>query len=214
MSDISIDLAEPSQRLLRLHRLNAFILIAFLVLHLTTHALAILGPSTHAQFLNVIRQIYRASIIEPLLIGLFVSQVVLGALLFLRRYPKKKKSLWSWIQLLSGGYLVVFLLNHIFLGVLMGRSYDGLDTGFHFVAATVMVEPLAWFFRPYYVLAVTAICAHLAAALHFRNASSKLCWFLVTFGFGLGIVSVAAYAGLLFEIDLPQLYKDYVKNIF
>lgn len=146
-----------SPMIVRLHRFNALILVAFLTAHLTDHLAAGLGPEAHGTLATFLRRGYRTEPVQSVLICLFIVQVLLGTALLWRRSRERAKGIWSWVQLLSGGYLGLFILNHIFFGVLRGRTYEGVDTGFHFVAATLTTEPALWFFRPYYVLAVTAI---------------------------------------------------------
>lgn len=202
------------RRVVAAHRLNALLLSAFLTAHMINHAVAVLGPTAHGELMSVFRLGYRNAFVEPLLLALITGQVALGAALLVRRFREKDKTGWSWIQLVSGGYLALFLLNHVYLGILRARAAEGIETGFDFAAATVVVEPGAWFFRPYYALAVLALFAHLAAALHWRGAGRSVTWTLTASGAVLGAVAVAAYAGALFPLELPGAYLAYARNLF
>lgn len=151
---------------------------------------------------------------EWVLIALFTSQVILGVVLLTRRLRQRSKTGWSWVQLASGAYLTFFVLNHVYVGVLRGRTCEGVDTGFWFVASTVTTMPAAAFFRPYYVLAVLALFAHVAAALHWRGAGRRFTYPIVGLGLALGSLIVATYSGFFFEIDLPKAYRAYIEGAF
>lgn len=130
MSDTLNSTKSIWSRLVSLHKLNALLLGVFIFVHLITHGIATFGPDAHAAFLASIRKVYRATFVEPILVGLFVMQVALGSALFLKRFGEQQKNYWSWIQLISGAYLAIFILNHIFLGVLMGRTFEGVIRDF------------------------------------------------------------------------------------
>jgi len=148
----------------RLHRLNAVALGLFLALHLTNHAALLAGQAAHAGVMAALRPLYRNPLVEPLLIALFAAQIVLGLTLAWRRGRPLNR--WALAQLASGLYLAVFLLQHI-PAVLLARP--ATDTDIAFAAATVESLPKALYFAPYYLLAVTALATHLAAALRFAR---------------------------------------------
>lgn len=203
-----------ADRLKPWHRRNAFLLIVFLTLHLVTHLAAIFGPETHGSVIDLFRLVYRAPTIEIGLIGLFISQVGLGFALVWPRLRQADKPLWSWVQIVSGLYLAIFILNHIFLGILRGRTYDGIETGFYFVASTLITAPIRYGFIPYYFLAILAVLVHLAAALYWAGKSKALIYGLIAAGLVAAALITASYSGLFFPIELPDAYKAYIREAF
>ncbi|MEM9599865.1 MAG: hypothetical protein AAF926_02465, partial [Pseudomonadota bacterium] len=123
-------------------------------------------------------------------------------------------TVWSWIQIVSGSYLAVFILNHIFLGILRGRTFEGVDTGFYFVAVTLISTPVRYGFIPYYFLAILALFAHVAAALHWSGRSGRITYGLIAIGAAIGFIITASYAGLFYEITLPDAYQAYISEAF
>lgn len=203
-----------SDRLRPWHRRNAFVLLVFLTAHIATHLSAVFGPDSHSALMDALRIVYRAPVIEFILIGLFVIQVGLGLVLVWPRIRQSDKSAWSWIQIISGLYLALFILNHIFLGVLRGRTYEGVETGFHFVASTLMTAPIQYGFIPYYYLAVLSLFAHLAAALHWAGKSDFVTRSIIVAGSVIAGLIVAAYGGFLYDIVLPDAYQNYLRDAF
>ncbi|GLQ21912.1 hypothetical protein ACFFUB_08680 [Algimonas porphyrae] len=196
------------------HRHNARLLLIFLAAHLLSHLAAIFGPDSQAAVMNAARAVYRTPVIEIPLIGLFIAQVGLGLIMVWPRIRQSQKPLWSWIQIVSGIYLAVFILNHIFLGILRGRTFDGVETGFHFVAATLVTAPIKYGFIPYYFLAIVALFAHLAAALHWSGRSTRITRGLIILGVTIASLVTASYAGLFYPIELPDAYNAYLDKAF
>lgn len=168
----------------RLHRWNALALAAFLLLHLGNHVAVFAGFPAHQAAQDMIRPAYRALPAEALLLILFAAQITLGILLLTRRKGPRRG--WRKLQALTGAYIAAFLILHV-SAVLWARN-TGVDTDIHF-ATGGMKAGFAWFFVPYYALAVAALIAHVAAAL--RQA-----W-LIPAGALLGIaLGVAMLAGV------------------
>jgi len=200
------------QRLRVWHKRNAAVLIIFLVAHFATHLSALFGPDTHSAVIDVLRIVYRNPIIEIILIGLFVTQVGLGIGLVIPRLKQTEKSGWFWIQVISGLYLALFILIHVFMGVLRGRAYEGVDTGLYFVASTLITTPVKYGFIPYYALGVIALFSHLAAALHWAGKPPAATRGLIILGIVISVLVVGAYGGLFYHIDLPDAYQAYIRD--
>ncbi|ACL59342.1 hypothetical protein [Methylobacterium nodulans] len=196
------------------HRWNAALLGLFLTLHLATHAAGMAGVAAHLAVLRRLREIYRGMLTETLLIGLFAVQILLGvALAFGRGWPRGG---WAWLQVLSGGYLVFFLLQHVPAILLARMQEPPLDTDSHFAAAVVSRAPFVFYFGPYYALALAALAAHLAAALRFRNwpAPAPL-WLrlLPLAGLAFGLAVVAGLSGLWSPVPLPPANAAYLERL-
>ena len=205
---------EGKQALLKtLHRTNAVALAMFLSLHLANHFALMGGIEAHMAIQKALRPIYRAAIIEPVLIGLFTIQIALGLILVVKRGRPKER--WGWLQVLSGGYLAFFLVQHL-AAVLMARS-SGFDTNSFFAAAVVNRLPLTYYFAPYYALSVAAVFAHFAAALRFKRwpepptASVRL---LPWLGLVAGILIVSGLMGAFGAVRLSSVNEAYLNSVF
>ena len=196
----------------RAHRVNASILVAFIVLHFGTHLAAWFGIGAHGVALEAARRLYRPLVVEAALITLFAAQVVLGFVLLARRVRSGRRNRvwgggWGIAQLLSGAYLAYFIVAHIG-AALAARHLSGIDTNFYWPAGTLVLDPLRWGFAPYYALALIALGVHLAAALRFRGATR---WprRIAMAAPVLAIAILPPFAGLAYPIDLPPEYRAY-----
>ncbi len=196
----------------RFHRLNALALALFIVLHLLNHAMALAGPANHIAMMEQLRGVYRAIPVETLIILLFGVQILIGVLLVSRRGKPRGK--WAWAQVISGGLLAFFLLQHVG-AVLFMRATSDLDTNLHWAASVVSTDPIRWYFIPYYWLGMTAIFVHIAAALHFRRIGNLVLQTgMAAFGAVFAGFVVAALSGALYDLTLPAEYLDYLKRMY
>lgn len=200
--------------LTKLHRINALFLAVFLVLHLGNHLTVLFGLETHLAVLRALRQLYRIGVIEYALFTLFAAQILLGlALVFRRGRPKTG---WAWLQVVSGGYLAFFLLQHLGAVIATRLTYAEIDTDTYWAASVVSQAPFARYFAPYYLLAIAALFTHVAAALRFRvwPAPARAWHRVLPFvGAALGGLIVT---GLIFHAapGLPPAYQAYLDNFW
>ncbi|MGB0506324.1 MAG: hypothetical protein ACPGGK_09015 [Pikeienuella sp.] len=189
----------------------AIILGVFLVQHLATHLLAVFGPEYHIAITEAARIIYRPVVIEALLFIALLAQIILGFLLIRRRWQLGVSGFWGWAQVISGAYLVFFILNHTIAAV-TARWSMGVDTNFYWAASTLALSPLSYGFAIYYILAPTALGAHVGAALHFagRTVTARV---TLAAGILIGISIVTIFSGGLYEITLPPTYQDYAQYL-
>lgn len=189
------------------HQRLAIFIGLFLALHFATHFSGFAGISAHTQTLGWARMLYQFPLIEIALVLALATQVILGVGLLRMIWKRKRKGFWHWVQVVSAAYLAIFIINHT-TAALVTRLGIGLDTNFYWAAGTVTLAPLKYAFAPYYVLAVSALCAHILAALHFRGPRK---WHKPALIIGpvMGGAIVSAYGGLLYEITLPQAYLDF-----
>ena len=185
-----------------LHRLTAFGLIAFVALHLGNHLTGVLaGPTVHLATQKMLALIYRAPLIEPVLLGAIGIQIFSGIRMLGRRgWPRMRH---AQLQSVSGGYLAVFLVIHI--SAVMQARWVGLDTDLYFAAAGLHAGGLwLWFFVPYYGLALLAVGAHLTLALLTRAPRRRT---VVWAGAGLTtcvtLSIILLLAGVLHPMDIP-----------
>jgi hypothetical protein len=146
----------------RLHRGSAAVVGVFAFLHLFNHLALAAGSDVHLLVMSGLRSLYRATLIEPLLLLLVLTQVVTGIMLALPRLNGMVARRDG--QLLSGLFLSAFLFIHV-SAILWGRINQGLDTNLWFGAAGFQVWPWQLFFVPYYGLAIIAFATHVGFAL-------------------------------------------------
>ena len=200
-----------SMNYLRLvHRAGALVVGVFLLVHIANHIAGLTGQRAHIDFMAAARQVYRNPIAEALLMVFLVAQVSSGAVLACQRW-RVRDGVVAWLQILSGGYVALFLINHV-ISVFIGRLMLDLDTDFRFAAAGLHVQSWPWFFAPYYCLAVWALLTHAGCAIYWRlTAFSR-----TTLAFGLaavslsgallGVLIVLSLAGILYDVDIPARY--------
>jgi hypothetical protein len=143
------------------------IITVFLGLHLTNHLTGLIGPETHAQFMKAVRTIYRAKLVEPVLVLLLFFQVATG-LYFALRYIAKPMDAFRAFQVASGIYLVFYVLGHMDSVFILGRTFLGIETGWDFATgAPVGLIKGARNIRllPHYGLGVFFVISHLFCGL-------------------------------------------------
>lgn len=177
----------------RLHRGLALVLGLFLVLHLGNHLAGLAGQDMHGRVQDALRQLYRAPVVEPLLLAAIAVQAGLGLWLLARRRR------WT-MQTASGGYLALFLLVH--LGAVLAARAAGTETTLAFAAAGLHA-PAPWpaVFAAYYGLAVLALFVHLSVPLGRRHVA--LGPVLRLLGAGVALTLVLLLSGALVPLTIP-----------
>jgi len=200
----------------RIHRTSAVLVGVFALLHLANHLVAWRGLDAHQTFLTAARTVYRAPVVEPLLLAAVLVQGLTGVLQ-LRTGWDMRRGFWSRLQALSGGYLLFFLSAHV--SAILAVRWLGLDSNFYAAAMVLTIPPLPLFYAPYYALGVSALFAHAACALHFAGLRrgtdlARVCAGLLIAGVGLALPIVAAFSGAFYEVDLPQAYRDAIARFW
>ncbi|WP_394234525.1 hypothetical protein [Pseudomonas anguilliseptica] len=197
-----------------LHRLSACLIGSFITIHLLNHLLALGSIDAHISFMKSFRQLYRIPVIEALLLSGILFQVGSGLQLIKNRWGERR-GFYARLQAISGGYLAFFLINHI-AAVLFGRTLLGLDTNFYFAAAGLHISPFQLFFVPYYYLAVLAIFAHVACALHWLSRErftlekrNRLGFLIIAIGALLSLLITLAMAGVFYPMEIPTQYAGF-----
>lgn len=196
----------------RLHRINAIFLGAFLALHFVNHAALLLGRDSHLAMMEQLRKLYRLGLVEYPLFALFAVQIILGLLLVFKR--GKPKGGWAWAQVLSGLYIAVFLLQHLGATVAARINYE-FETTTYFAAAVVSAKPYVWYFFPYYVLGITAVFTHIAAAARFAIwPAPPKAWHkalpVIGFAFALAVVTALSWGAFA---ELPAGNRAYLDGL-
>ena len=198
--------------LTQLHKINAKVLGVFLVVHFANHAALLVGRDSHLAVMQTLRRFYRLGVVEYPLFALFALQILLGISLVLKR--GKPKGAWAIAQVGSGLYIAFFLLQHLGAIVVARLNYE-FETTTYFAAAVVSVTPFAWYFFPYYVLGVTSVFVHIAAAARFKVAPAPAkMWHkaLPVFGFAFALAIVTALSWDVANV-LPEANKAYLDDL-
>ena len=195
----------------RVHCASALLLVVFTCAHIANHLWALRGAAAHIELMHSLRLVYRHPLVEPLVLVGAGVQCVSGWGLAVRGW--RRRTGWvAWLQAASGAGLAAFLPVHV-ASVLYGRSVLGLDTNVYFAAAGLHAGSTAWFFGPYYFLAVVALFTHLGCALtrHMKAPSTRTRRYVIG---GAVLVGAAASAGIIASLagmtepfDIPPAYK-------
>lgn len=148
----------------RLHYVAGLTIAVFVSLHLVNHLASLYGPERHIALMQTLRSVYRHPVIETLLLGAVLVQLVSG----LRLYWATRHTATTFFGRLhrwTGLYLAVFFVIHL-SAVLTGRYVLHLDTNFHFGVAGLNTFPFNLFFVPYYGLAILSFFGHVSAIHH------------------------------------------------
>ncbi|MFM0572072.1 hypothetical protein PQQ88_27565 [Paraburkholderia caledonica] len=187
-----------------LHGVASVAIIAvYLFPHLGNHAVGIFGNDVHKTVMLILRHVYRAGWLEPILIALFFFQIVSGLVLLAPKLSLKQDFLGA-VQTATGAYLVIFIASHINSVFILAR-YFGTDTDY--VWATYQPTGLirdAWSERliPHYSLGVLFVLSHIACGLRTVMLAhgvsipkaNRICWTLIA---GASIWTVIIVAGML-----------------
>lgn len=149
------------------HGISALVLCCYVIFHLANHLTGLVGPELHVRVMAAGRTVYRAGVVEPLLVAAFLFQV--GSGLYLAwRWSSTRHGWLTTFQIASGVYLSVFVLGHMNSVFIYARSFLGIPTDWSFATggeAGLLMDP--WNIRlvPHYTLGVFFVLAHLLAGL-------------------------------------------------
>ena len=149
------------------HGVSAILIACYVLFHLTNHLFGLAGPDTHAAIMKAGRKVYRAALIEPVLVVALLFQVASGVRLA-----------WTWsnlrgdayriFQIGSGAYLACFVLTHMNSALVSARAVHKIDTDWSWASgAPIGLIHDAWNIRllPHYALGVFFIIGHLSSGL-------------------------------------------------
>ena len=143
------------------------ILVIFLAPHIANHLTAIWSTEFHKAVMKILRLIYRASLIQTALVGLFLFQITGGMALLWRKIATPNGFIGS-LQTASGAYLAAFVTSHLMAVFVLGRWAMQIDTNWDFATGAptgLMGDPWNVRLVPHYSLAVFLLFSHLACGL-------------------------------------------------
>ncbi len=198
----------------KIHRISAIGIAVFTLAHIFNHLLAAHSIDLHISVMNSLRVVYDFLIIEVLLVFSILIQVFTGIQLY-HKNRKYLKTRLAKLQAYSGLYLSFFLLAHT-TATIGGNYFLPIDTNFYFAAMTVKDTALAFFFVPYYFLAVTSFFTHLGCVLSkamvAKTKNLEVAYRFVYGCMAVGMISAVvillAFSGNLYSFDLPAAYQE------
>jgi hypothetical protein len=185
------------------HGVAAALVVSFVLFHLSNHLLGLVGPELHASVMRVGRRVYRSSVVEPVLIGLMLFQVISGVRL-VWRWSGLPVNAYRVFQIGSGTYLAAFIVTHLNSALVSARTVHKIETDWAWAsgAPTGLIHD-AWNIRllPHYAFGVFFVLAHLGSGLRgvviAHGMSATVANRVWVFGLVVsGLVSVAIMSGL------------------
>ncbi|MEH2513735.1 hypothetical protein V1291_005089 [Nitrobacteraceae bacterium AZCC 1564] len=185
------------------HGVSGAIVMLYVLFHVTNHLFGLIGPAAHATVMNLGRHVYRALLIEPLLVVLMLFQVCSG-LRLAWLWSAQRGDFYRTFQVASGFYLVIFIVGHMNSVFVYARRFLGIPTDWAFAtgAPTGLIYD-AWNIRlfPHYALGVFFVLTHLASGLRVvllahgvREQTADRIWNICA-GFSL-FIAIAIIAGM------------------
>jgi hypothetical protein len=151
-------------RLRYAHGVSASAIVCiFLAMHLINHLAGLWSEGAHRLLMNAFRHVYRATLVEPLLVALILFQLASGPVLAWQ-YARRSVDFIRTLQIASGAYLFFFLLSHMNSVFIYARAFAKIPTDWDFAtgAPTGLLRD-AWNIRllPHYLLGVFFVVTHL-----------------------------------------------------
>lgn len=200
--------APPPSRyasVLKLHRSAAGVILAFVVLHLTSHLAAVHSLELNLRVTVWMRTIYKQPLVEALLLAAVPVQAVSGGWLVRNAWPGAPDAL-ARLQVASGVVLALFVTAHATATAVLFRDLTFYSAS---GAARGLVRDPSFF--AYYVLGVVAVFVHLAGgarALVSRrrgpDAGRAWAYGVLAAGAAVSIVISLALAGVHVRDDRQQ----------
>jgi hypothetical protein len=186
------------------------IVLIFLAWHLLNHMTALWSFDTNEVMMKVLRKWYRSDIVQPILVALFVYQVVTGVVL-LWRHTGRNADFFRTLQTATGALLTAFIVSHLNAVFVLGRSVSQVDTTFSWAGGApngLLAD--AWNVRliPHYSLAVWLVITHAGLGLRMvllnhrtsRVLANRVGWALCALGLVLSLIILAA----LLRVQAPH----------
>lgn len=138
------------------------LMLAFVIVHLFNHMLALWSLEWQAAAMTFLRKWYRAALIEPIILLLSAGLMISG-IRMTWHYTRQQSGFFRLLQTCSGVYLFVFLCSHtsaVFLSRMGGEETDWVFA----VGANGLFHGFVMLF-PYYALASFLILLHASLGL-------------------------------------------------
>jgi len=111
--------ARSTVRLLRVHRLSALVITVFALAHISNQVSAFVSLSSYITTLITLRVGYHHVAVEALIMAAAAVQIATGAAMGMKKV--RAGSLAANLQAVTGWYLALFLLTHVFSGLVLNQ---------------------------------------------------------------------------------------------
>lgn len=153
-------------RVQRVHEVcAAALVVVFLAPHLSNHVAGFWSGAAHIDVMRALRNVYRSTLLEPLLVALLIVQGASGLVLARVRVRDRSTDLFHTLQTTSGVYILVFLFSH--LAAAFSARAAGTDTNWVWLvgrAGTLLAYP-SLTVVPHYFLGPLALFVHVGCGL-------------------------------------------------
>ncbi|MCP9765614.1 hypothetical protein [Lacihabitans soyangensis] len=194
------------------HYISGLTIAIFVGLHLFNHVCSIYGADKHIEMMSLLRNLYRNSVVEAVLLVAVFMQIISGLKLF-NTNRKTAISNFDKLQRWTGLYLATFFVIHL-SAILGGRLILKLDTNFYFGVAGLNSFPFNLFFIPYYSLAILSFFGHIAS-IHQKKVKQSVLGLtpigqsitIIIFGFCLTILILFGLTNQFKGVEIPSEYN-------
>lgn len=156
-----------SARLRVAHGVAGSLATVYVLFHIFNHLFGLISPEAHAAVMDIGRTVYRAKLIEPLLVAVMLFLIVSG-LRLVWTWSEVTADRYRMFQIASGVFMSVYILGHMNSVFFYARTWLGIPTDWAFAAGlpTGLIHD-AWNIRllPHYALGVFFVLAHLTSGL-------------------------------------------------
>jgi succinate dehydrogenase/fumarate reductase cytochrome b subunit len=162
---------------LTVHRLSALLLGVFLLGHVVNQAIAFFSVSSYAAMRSVMRLASQQSISYTVIVAAAAIQMVTGAAMGMKRV--RGGAVARNLQAVSGWYLAVFMLSHVFSGFFLSPPPGVPRVAASLAPMNLLANPRTAAQLPFYLLGVAAFLFHvgayarLAALVYFAEISVR-----------------------------------------
>ncbi|HEY6621840.1 MAG TPA: hypothetical protein VIY68_20040 [Steroidobacteraceae bacterium] len=158
----------PNHRLTGFHGVLALsVLLIFLIGHLVNHLFGLWSPAMHGRVMHRLEVIYRASLVEPVLVLCLLLLIGTGITLAWR-YTAMQADGFRRAQTLTGTYLAAFILSHMTAVFVYARWQLHIPTDWAFASgapAGLLRDAFNVRLIPHYAIAPWALVTHVGLGL-------------------------------------------------
>lgn len=198
--------SRPHSKMRAAHGAAAVLVLVYIAFHLANHLVGLAGHDAHTAVMKVLRSVYRAAWVEPILLAGFAFLILSGARMSWR-LTERGTDHYRTFQITAGIYLIFAVISHLNAVLYLARVHFGIDTDWAFAtgAPQGMLKD-AWNIRlvPYYLLATFFVVAHAFSGLRVvmlahgarRLSADVVMWCGSVFAALLAITIMLAMCGL------------------
>jgi succinate dehydrogenase/fumarate reductase cytochrome b subunit len=164
-------------RLLYVHRLSALVITVFALAHISNQVFGFVSLSSYAATRDVLRVGYQQPAIRTLLLWAVAIQIATGVAMGMKKV--RAGAFTANLQAVSGWYLALFLLTHVFSGLMASQYYTPPVAATSVEQFNLLANVRSTAQLPFFLLGVAAfffhagVYARLAAMAFLAEASVR-----------------------------------------